>query len=142
MEKGEFTGEMLPVFYVTDVGRSVAFYRGVLGFEFHHFWDYDQSKGVRQWAAADPAVYAEMAAGGQKFALHLAREPYELQVGGVLHYFHVRDVDAHHRAVGEQGGEPDALVERPWMRMFSVHDPDGHKLFFYSPPRTREEQAS
>lgn len=132
MGKGDFTGEMLPVFYVTDVCKSVEFYRDALGFEFHHFWDYGKSAKVREWGAADPPVYAEMAAGDQKFALHLALEPYELQVGGVIHYFRVRDVDAHHRAVAERGGKPNALVERPWMRMFSVNDPDGHRLFFYA----------
>lgn len=141
MGKRAFTGEMLPVFYVRDVERSVKFYRDILGFEFHHFWDYGQSKEVRQWAAAGSPVYAEMAAGDLKFALHLAQQPYELQVGGVVHYFHVRDVDAHHRRVAQQGGEPSGLVERPWMRMFSVTDPDGHRFFFYSPPRKGSEQA-
>jgi catechol 2,3-dioxygenase-like lactoylglutathione lyase family enzyme len=37
MGKRAFTGEMLPVFYVRDVDRSVEFYRDILGFEFHHF---------------------------------------------------------------------------------------------------------
>jgi catechol 2,3-dioxygenase-like lactoylglutathione lyase family enzyme len=141
MGHGELTGEILPVFYVTDVSKSVEFYRDVLGFEFHHFWDYDKSKEVSEWAAADPPVYAEMAAGDQKSALHLAREPYELQVGGAIHYFHVRDVDAHRRAVAKWRGDPSALIERPWMRMFSVTDPDGHRLFFYSPPGKGEEKA-
>jgi catechol 2,3-dioxygenase-like lactoylglutathione lyase family enzyme len=134
MGNSEFTGEMLSVFYVNDVSKSVEFYRAILGFEFHHFWDYDKSTEVCEWEAADPPAYAEMAASDQKLALHLAREPYELNVGGVIHYFRVRDIDAHHCAVVKRGGEPNALVERPWMRMFSVTDPDGHRLFFYSPP--------
>ena len=141
MGKRAFTGEMLPVFYVRDVDRSVEFYRDILGFEFHHFWDYGQSKEVRQWAADSPPVYAEMAAGDLKFALHLAQQPYELQVGGVVHYFRVRDVDAHHRMVAQQGGEPTALVEHPWMRMFSITDPDGHRVFFCSPPGKGSKQV-
>jgi predicted enzyme related to lactoylglutathione lyase len=132
--QGGFTGEILPVFYVSDVRKSVQFYRDVLGFEFHHYWDYDENEQVREWKDAEPPIYAEMAAGDQKFALHLAQTPYETQVGGVIHYFRVQDVSAHYRQVKSQGGEPGPLISRPWMHMFSIVDADGHRIFFYTPP--------
>ncbi len=117
------------MFYVSDVSKSVEFYRDVLGFEFHHFWDYDKGEEVREWEAAAPPTYAEMAADDQKFALHLAREPYERQIGGVIHYFRVQNVDEYYQMVIERGGKPGTLLDRPWMRMFSITDPDGHKFF-------------
>jgi predicted enzyme related to lactoylglutathione lyase len=130
----DFTGEILPVFYVSDVRRSVRFYRDVLGFVFRHFWDYDKNEGVTEWKAAQAPIYAEMAAGKQKFGLHLTRELSNPQVCGVIHYFRVGDVDACHAAILERGGDPGELLERPWMRMFSIEDPDGHRLFFFTPP--------
>jgi len=129
-QHGEFTGEILPVFYVTDVRRSVKFYRDLLGFEFKHYYDYEESKQVREWTKSDAPIWAEMAAGDFIFALHLTQEPEKVVVGGTRHYFLLKDVRSHYRRVKDLGLEIGSLIEKPWMTMFRVIDPDGHELFF------------
>jgi len=124
------------VFFVSDVRASVVFYKDVLGFEFHHYWDYEANEPVVQWNSQEPPMYARLSAADQVFALHLARSAYERRVGGMIHYFRVENVDAHHRLVKKRGGEPSELVDRSWMRMFSIVDPDGHRLFFQTPPQS------
>ena len=130
---GRFTSEHLTVFYVSDVLRSVSFYRDALGFELHHFYDYDAGKRLPEWTRSEPPIWAEMAAGDLTFGLHRIREDEELRVGGNRHYFHVEDVDSHHRRVRAHGVATGPIIDRPWMRMFSVNDPDGHSIYFATP---------
>ena len=132
---GKLTGEILPVFYVKDVARSVEFYRDKLGFKFNHYYDYEKSKQVTEWKSNEKPIYAQMAAGSQIFALHLYRTPDELNNAGTIHYFEVKDVDAHYKWVTSKGAKPEPLYDRPWMRMFRVIDPDGHVIFFYTRPK-------
>jgi len=134
-----FTGDMLPVFYVIDVMKSMEFYRDVLGFEFKHFYDYDKGEQVKTWEKDEPPIWALMSAGGFDFALHLGKTEYELRVGGVIHYFEVTDVKAHYQMVKKRNTlEMSELIEKPWMTMFWVLDPDGHKLFIQTPPKEGE----
>lgn len=130
----EFAGEILTVLYVADVIDAVEFYTDVLGFRFDHFYDHHSGASTSNWTYDDPPLYAEMWAGPTPFALHLAKTDYQRSVGGSIHYFEVADVDAHHGAVKEHGGSPNDIIDRPWMRMFSITDPDGHRLFFQTPP--------
>jgi uncharacterized glyoxalase superfamily protein PhnB len=131
---GELTGEILPVFYVKDVIKSVKFYSDKLGFKFNHYWDYENNKPSKEWKSNQKPVSAQVAAGSQKFLLHLFRTPEELNNAGTIHYFEVKDVDAHYNWILARGAKPEPLYERPWMRMFLVNDPDGHKIFFYTRP--------
>ncbi len=133
----EFTGEILTVLYVKDLPQSVAFYRDVLGFRFDHYYDHHTGGSSVEWSYDDSPLYAEMWAGPSRFALHLAKTDYQKRVGGSIHYFSVRDVDAHYKAVAKRGGTPSEMIDRPWMRMFSIDDPDGHRLFFQT--RTVQE---
>ena len=128
-DPGRFTGEILPVFYVTDVLKSVEFYRAV-GFEFHHFFDYSEGERVPEWTKEEAPIWAEMAAGPQTFGIHRIAKDKELIVGGMRHYFLVEDVDRHYRLVQASGIEPGEMIDKPWMKMFSVTDPDGHEIFF------------
>jgi len=124
-----FTGEILPVFFVTDVLRSVDFYKA-LGFEFHHFFDYAAGEQVPEWPHEEPPIWALMSAGSQTFALHRAPPSADLIVGGMRHYFLMEDVDRQYERVQSLGVETGPLTDRPWMKMFSVQDPDGHLIFF------------
>jgi catechol 2,3-dioxygenase-like lactoylglutathione lyase family enzyme len=137
--KSRFTGNILPVFYVTDVMKSVEFYRDILGFEFKHFYDYDKNEQVKTWESDKPPIWALMSAGDQEFALHLGKSEYELTVGGVVHYFEVTDVKSHYEMVRKRNNlEMSELIEKPWMTMFWVLDPDGRKLFIQTPPEEGE----
>jgi catechol 2,3-dioxygenase-like lactoylglutathione lyase family enzyme len=135
----EFTGGILPVFYVRDVLASVAFWRDSLGFECHHFYDYESGGSVKTWTKDIPAIYAEMRAGPLKFAIHRANPPDSLRVGGMIHYFEVTDVYRQHEELTRRGVRVGELQEKPWMNMFEVTDPDGHRIFFFTRPPGWEE---
>lgn len=117
---GGFTGEMKSVLYVTDVVKSVPFYRDVLGFDFQGFAGEE----------ADP-YYAEMSAAGVKFCLH---EPMsagqETNIGRLRLYFRVKDVQAHRSRVLARGGDAGEIMTTDWMDMFLVCDPDGNEIIF------------
>jgi lactoylglutathione lyase len=138
-EGAEFTGEVLPVLYVRDVLASVRFYVDSLGFVCHHFFDHINGGSVYEWAYDEPPIYAEMRAGDQKFAIHLAADPDSLTVGGTRHYFSVADVELHHKIVKERGVIVSDLIERPWMHMYRVEDPDGHELFIFTRPEGSDD---
>lgn len=130
-QHGIFTGDVKLVLYVRDVRKSVDFYRGALGFEFHSYHDYTNNKSVTEWNETEPPIYAEMSAGRQKFGLHLPQSAYDQRcVGRGRVYFRVKDVDAHYRRVKAWGIDADPLCDTDWMRMFSVTDPDGYKITF------------
>lgn len=138
-ETSEFTGEVLPVFYVRDVLKSVTFYVDSLGFVCHHFFDHITGGSTLHWTYDEPPLYAEMRAGNQKFALHRASKPDSLQVSGCRHYFSVANVQEHYRILKEKGVKVGELIERPWMHMFRVEDPDGHEIFIFTRPEESDQ---
>lgn len=117
---GIFTGEIKPVLYVSDVERSVPFYRDVLGFTFTGFAN-----------SAGQPYYAEMAAAEIKFGLH---EPtstgQDAKIGQGRLYFRVGDLHAHRSRVLAWGGQPGEIKVTGWMDMFIVSDPDGNEIVF------------
>jgi catechol 2,3-dioxygenase-like lactoylglutathione lyase family enzyme len=117
---GEFLGQVKPVLYVKDVKASAAFFRDVLGFAFLNWADNE-----------DAPYYAEMAAGAQKFGLHLPGDLGEkARVGQQRIYFRVRNVEAHRKRVLACKGRPGPIEQTAWMTMFAVTDPDGHEIVF------------
>lgn len=138
-EEAPFDGEILPVFYVRDVLRSVAFYVDSLGFVCDHYFDHINGGSVTKWTYDEPPLYAEMRAGQQKFALHRTSNPDSLIVGGTRTYFGVTDVREHRRVVTSKGLRVGDLIERPWMNMYRVVDPDGHELYIFTRPPENEE---
>jgi catechol 2,3-dioxygenase-like lactoylglutathione lyase family enzyme len=113
---GQFTGNIKPIIYVTDVEKSAPFYRDVLGFVLDGFAGEE----------ADP-YYAEMLAGPTKFGLH---EPTmsgdDLRVGQQRLYFRVHDLIVHRRYVESRGVEIKEIFHRSWMDYFVVQDIDGN----------------
>ncbi len=130
-EHGVFTGEVKLVFYVSDVRKSAALYRDVLGFTFHHYHDYESGKSVVAWTREEKPIYAEMSYAGRRFGIHRPTSAADERcVGGAKVYLRVKDLGAHHRRVKARGAEPSKMVERPWMNMFRVTDPDGNRIYF------------
>ena len=117
---GQFTGDIKPIIYVSNVEKSAPFYRDVLGFELDGF-------------AGDEShpYYAEMLAGPTKFGLH---EPTmsgdELRIGQQRLYFRVQDLNAHRRFVESHGVEVTEILQRTWMDYFLVKDLDGNTVVF------------
>lgn len=127
-----FTGVILPVFFVKDTLASLHFYRDLCGFTLKAFYDRESGREVTDWLKAELPTFIRMAAASQEFGLHLNSGEFS-SVGGSLHYFEVKDVDSQHRDIVARGGMPTEIADLPWMRLFSVTDPDGHKIFFQTP---------
>ena len=127
----EFTGETLTLLYVTDVRRSVDFYKA-LGFVHDYYYDYQKETYVHEWVETYPPGYAEMVQEQIRVGLTTAAEPDQVYGGGVRHYFLVEDVRAHFEMVERNGivAEPHEIEERPWMHFFTVADPDNHQIVF------------
>ena len=108
--------------YVSDLDRSLAFYRDVLGLELERRGEDDH--------------WAEVAfANGTRFALHLAshrapRAPATVEVS-----FEVEDVDAAVAQVRAAGASVTETMHEPWGSRATVVDPDGYELGLFSPPR-------
>jgi len=120
---GGFTGEVKPLFYVTDVEESAPFFRDVLGFGFKGFTTLSDGK----------PYYAEMTAGSLRFGLHESITPeQESRVGKQRLYLRVKDLAAHWTRVAAWGGEPSEIKDTDWMDMFVVRDPDGNEIVFAS----------
>jgi catechol 2,3-dioxygenase-like lactoylglutathione lyase family enzyme len=114
--------------YVTDLGRSVSFYRDVLGLDAEGFW----SDAAKQYLPDPPpdACYGVLRAGPSKVAVHTTDE--EVRSGGLVIHLEVDDVDAYHarlRAAGHEASDPQDM---PWgWRMTFFSDPDGHLFGLY-----------
>ena len=103
---------------VTDMARSVVFYRDHVGLELLY--------------GGEAASFTSFRVGGGYVNLMLQAEG--PQWWGRL-IFHVDDVDAHYRRLTGFGLAPSTTpADAPWgERYFHVDDPDGHELSFARP---------
>jgi hypothetical protein len=124
-----FTGDILPVFFVKDTLMSLHFFRDPCGFSLKAFYDKATEREVKDWHNKELPIFIRMAASDQEFALHINSGEFS-SVGGNLHYFEVKDVDRKYQDIVELGETPTEIADLPWMRLFSVTDPGGHKIFF------------
>lgn len=138
----EFTGERLTILYVTDVRKSVSFYKAV-GFDLDYFYDYRTDKYTRRWIQSYPPEYAEVVQPGIRIGLTTAEQQDQVYGGGARHYFIVEDVEKHFEMVRKNGivAIPDEVEVRPWMRFFTVSDPDNHQIVFGTKNQLYYDQA-
>jgi catechol 2,3-dioxygenase-like lactoylglutathione lyase family enzyme len=115
----EFNHAMI---YVTELARSLAFYRDALGFELIETY---------------PGAYARLRSPGgtSTIALH-ALEPgrkMNAGLGGLRLYFEVEALDAFCAGLEAKGVVlDDPPTDMPWgWRHAYVRDPDGHELSLY-----------
>lgn len=137
-----FTGEILTLLFVTDVRKSVAFYKA-LGFDHDYYYDYQEDAYRREWRQPYRPEYAEMIRGRIRIGLTTADESDHVYGGGVRHYFIVEDVNGHYAMAKKNGivAEPDEVEERPWMDFFTVSDPDNHQIVFGQKNQLYYDQA-
>jgi len=106
------------VFVVSDVLRSVAHYRDVLGFQV-------------EFTYGEPTFYAGVERGGVLIHLQAAGETKRQPGQGAVNVF-VTDVDALYGELNSRGARTlNEPKDYPYgMRDFDVHDLDGNQLCF------------
>ena len=109
------TAPVSRILAVADLGRSLAFYRDVLGFT------------TRENVVQSGAARIEFVAGDSAVDSTGERRPR----GTAILFFVSDDVTALRHAVIACGGKPSELerVNRIKMRMVEIRDPDGHTLW-------------
>jgi catechol 2,3-dioxygenase-like lactoylglutathione lyase family enzyme len=104
--------------YVSDMERSVAFYRDLLGIAL---------EGDEDWQ--------EATLGGLRFALHHTHEGIgELSAGTVHLNFEVEDVDDAADRLRAAGIAAEESMRDEWGAALRVRDPDGYALYLFQPP--------
>jgi uncharacterized glyoxalase superfamily protein PhnB len=121
--------ELVPLLYVDDVGRSVAFYRDSLGFRLALTWE---PEGRLTWC--------RMERDGAALMLQQACDedsPADQRGRGVGFYFNCDDAEALHRELTAAGLSlaPPELAFYGMNQVF-VTDPDGYALCFQSVHQT------
>jgi uncharacterized glyoxalase superfamily protein PhnB len=104
-----------------DVGRTVAFWRDVLGFE--------PIERTEDGGGEVRSGRARIHFGAFDAAPDLSKEG---SPGSAIVFFDTDDVAAMHAAITRRGGQPSALENVNWIkrRVFEVRDPDGHVIWF------------
>ena len=115
--------QIVPLFFTTEIPRTLAFYKDKLGFECLGRW-------------LEPPVYAIVARDGHAIHFRCAEPPTanaDKYADELLDaYVHVEDADALHAEYAEKGVEfTRGLGNTPWnCREFVVKDCDGRLLAF------------
>ena len=111
---------------VSDLDRSVRFYRDVLGFE--------ARRPVDGSAIDEPSQRCDVVRGPARIELTATRDAASNGKHGIL-FFETDDAAAMHDALESAGARPSALEDVNWikMRVFEVRDPDGNVLWFGTP---------
>jgi len=120
-------GSLIPLLWVYDVGRSVAYYRDVLGFELERKFEGD---GQLYWAQLKCGEVRIML--NAEFEAQDRRPEHDRRRSeDVSFYFYPADIAALRGAVASRGGKPtDFHVTFYRHKQFSVRDPDGYTLCF------------
>jgi lactoylglutathione lyase len=119
--------------YVSDLKRSVEFYRDRLGFGFSGYWDNATNEVVESWDDVEEPGYAEVQVGEDTVGLHPDPD-FEPGRTRIKISFTVDDADAIYEAAVDEGVEATEPRDFPWgARMFTVTDPDGHQMDFVQP---------
>lgn len=121
-----YQGHVSAMLYVSDLKRSVEFYRQKLGFGFTGYWDDENERVTDDYEEAGEPGYASVKVGESEIGLHL--DP-DFEAGPRRFELHVRvdDADAVYEELTDRGVDATEPADQPWgARMFSVTDPDGH----------------
>jgi GNAT superfamily N-acetyltransferase/uncharacterized glyoxalase superfamily protein PhnB len=111
------------VFAVSDLPKSVAFYRDVLGFKQQWLWD-------------DPPTFGCIGLGSVEVFLSEDRE-LNGRTEGLMHCFYVEDIEALYALHKSRNANIlSALQNQPWgLREYTVRDLDGYHLRFGGPAK-------
>jgi len=105
--------------YVSEMERSLGFYRDVLGVPL---------QGDGDWQ--------EASLGGTRFALHRTHEGIGPLSSGTVHVnLEVADVDAAAERLSAAGVDVRETMRDEWGSALELTDPDGYRLYLFQPPR-------
>jgi uncharacterized glyoxalase superfamily protein PhnB len=132
MKEGDFTmNELIALLNVEDVGRSIAFYRTVLG-----------ATVENQWEMAGRIRWARIGFDGGKLMLNTpdgARSEERrgrTEFADIVLYLMCRDASERRAELLAAGLDAGALHTEPYgSDEFALRDPDGYALRFSSPAR-------
>jgi lactoylglutathione lyase len=104
--------------YVSDMERSLRFYRDLLGIPL---------EGDEDWT--------EATLGGTRFALHASHEGIGALSAGTIHVsLEVADVDAAAERLSANSVETRETMRDEWGTALEVVDPDGYRVYLFQPP--------
>ncbi|MHC5212752.1 MAG: VOC family protein [Planctomycetota bacterium] len=136
------------MFTCKDMKKSMAFYRDTLGFEVEQSWPDENApmwanmmldrQSIMIGASMDPEQAPDCGSSSDVMALHkkMHADFTANKAGiGMFTYVVVPDVDAYHAGLKAKGVTPECEPTTQFygIRDFSVQDPDGYRLVFYSP---------
>ena len=105
--------------YVSDMERSLAFYRDLLGIPL---------EGDADWQ--------EASLGGTRFALHRSHEGVgELSSGTVHVDFEVGDLAEASERLRAAGVDVEVTMREKWGAAAKIADPDDYDIYLFEPPR-------
>ena len=118
--------ELVPLLFVADIQRSMAFYCEKLGFRVTQAWE---PNGKLSWCRVDRDGSAVML----QEACPEEDGPAEGRGRGVAFFFNCEDVDAAHAEFAARGLDlqPPAVAHYGMKQVF-LQDPDGYQLCFQS----------
>lgn len=123
--------ELVPLLFVEDVDRSLAFYRDQLGFDV-----------TQTWEPADRIEWCRIERNGVAVMLQRACEgdgPAEGHGRGVAFYFHCEDATAEYERLTAAGIEVEPpTVAFYGMKQLFVSDADGYELCFQNEVQSTE----
>jgi uncharacterized glyoxalase superfamily protein PhnB/ribosomal protein S18 acetylase RimI-like enzyme len=110
-----------PVLPVSDILRTIRFYRDTLGFE-------------SEWTWGEPPVHAGVRWNNIQLMFHKNEDPAK-PIGPHAHYLFVDDVQNLHAQHMSRGVKFESdIANQPWgVCEYSLRDPDGHRLTFAGP---------
>jgi len=104
--------------YVSEMERSVRFYRDLLGVPL---------EGDGDWQ--------EASLGGTRFALHLAHDGVGPLLAGTIHVnLEVADLDGATERLRAAGVAVEETMRDDWGAAARITDPDGYELYLFQPP--------
>lgn len=108
--------------YVSDIARSVEFYRDALGIPL------EQDEHDADW-------YEHRFASGVRFGMHSAHEGAMPQPpGSVVVDFAIDDIDAAIARLEGAGVPVRSVMRERWGSTVEIADPDGHRIQLYAKP--------
>jgi uncharacterized glyoxalase superfamily protein PhnB len=123
------TTKLIPSLGVSDIGRSLGFYRGFFGFEPVDEYDGEDGRMAWCWLRSDGAeLMLQQLTADQQIRLNPA-----IGQSWVI-YVRVTEIEALHARLRQAGFPASDIGETPYAtREFFVSDPDGYEVWISVP---------